>query len=98
MSAGDGHEQRRRRTLARNIADDNAEMILVDEKVIEEVAADGAGRGHLGVQIEIVAVRERRKDAGHQRMLNGARGFQFTVDCGELFAVAGGAHHFGGQS
>ncbi|HXK09594.1 MAG TPA: hypothetical protein VMT70_08120 [Vicinamibacteria bacterium] len=41
-----GHEQRRRQALARDVADDHRETLVVEVDDVVEVAADGPGRPH----------------------------------------------------
>ena len=94
LGAGHRHVKRGRDAFARNVADDHAEMIVIDEEEIEEVAADGFGRSHLGVDVEVGALGERRERARDQRVLDDARGIELFLNGGELLAVANRVHHF----
>ena len=59
---GNDHEHGRRNALAGNIGDHHGQMVLVDHEEIIEVTADFLGRGHRGIDIEIIPIRKGRED------------------------------------
>ena len=69
----DHHKERRGHALARHVGDDDAEVRLVDEEEVVEVAADLLGRVHRGVDVEFAAVGEGGEDIGQHICLD-ARG------------------------
>lgn len=95
LGARDGHVERGGDAFAGDVTNDDGQTVRVDQEEVEEVAADGFGRGHLGVDVEVGALGEGRKDAWHQRVLNGAGGVELFLEGGQLLAVAHGVHHLG---
>ena len=76
----DRHEQRCRHTLARHVADDDIQLLIVEEHEVVEVAADLLGRHDHRVQIELRPVRERRKDLGQDAHLDVVRDPQLAFN------------------
>lgn len=70
QSARDGHEQRCGNSFAADIAHDEPQTIGIQQKEVEQIAAHFLGRGHGGMQLEVVAIREGRKLAGKHGALD----------------------------
>ena len=97
---GDHHEQRRGHALARDVRHHQAQVIVIDQEEVIEIAADLLGRVHGGVDIEFVAVREGREDAGQHVRLDARGQRQLGADAlllgrdahdlGDVVARAGG--------
>src|SRR6185369_3183514 len=83
--AADGHEERGRDALAGDVADDDAEVRVVDREEVVEVSADLAGREHLGEELEVRATREGTRQ---DRLLDAARDVELAADREELLAIA----------
>ena len=62
--AGDGHVKRRRHPLPRHVADDEEELITLDDEVVE-VAAHLFGWCHRGEKVEVVALGEDGGNHAH---------------------------------
>ena len=77
---GSHHEQRRRHTLAGNIGDHQAQMIIINQEVIIEVTADFLGRIHGSIDIEVRPVRESREVMRQHALLNILRQGQLGSD------------------
>ena len=58
------HEQGGGNALAGYVADDQAQMIVVNEEEVIQVSTDLPGGGHGGIEIELMPVREGREDFG----------------------------------
>ena len=67
---GNHHEQSRRNALAAHVRHDHAQMILVDQEEVIEIAADLSRGVHFGIQIEFLPVRERRENMRQHAGLN----------------------------
>ena len=78
------HEQRRRNPLPGDVADYETEPLLVDQEEVVEIAADHAGRRHLGVNAEVVAAGAEL--ARQNRRLNARRDLELLLDGIELIA------------
>ena len=67
------HEQCRRYALARYVGHNERQMIVVDHEEVVEIAAHLARRLHGRVQIELVTLRDGRRDVGKRVRLNACR-------------------------
>ena len=72
MNEGGGlhHEEGSRDALAGNIADDDTEMVIINEEEVIEVAADLPGGIHGGIDAELVPVREGMGRIGQEAGLD----------------------------
>ena len=75
---GRHHEEGGRGAFAGNVRNDEAEVVVVDEEEVIEVAADFLGGGHMGVKAELVPFRERREGVRDDPLLDAARDIQFA--------------------
>ena len=64
------HEKGSGNALAGYVADDQAQVILINQEEVIQVAADLPGRGHGGIEIELMSVRERRENLGQEAGLD----------------------------
>ena len=78
------HEQRSGYTLAGHIRDHHAQVIVVDQEVVVEVAAHLLGRIHAGVDVKFPAHREGREDVRQHGRLDVCRQRQLRADPGGL--------------
>ena len=74
--ACDGHEHRRRHALAGDIADDDADAVLVQEEEVVEIAADFLGGMHGGLDLD---ARRLEAFAGKERTLHAAGDLQVAL-------------------
>ena len=85
------HEQRRRDALARDVRDHEREMVFIQHKEVVEVTADLARRRHTGVESEVAALREGRKDARQHVVLDPCGDVELRTDafglCGDACEV-----------
>ena len=80
QNARDHHEQRRRHTLSGHIRHHQADVIVVEQEEIVEIAADLLRRIHGGVNIKFIAVREGREQMRQLAGLNGLRHAKLGTD------------------
>ena len=86
------HEQRRRNALAGYVRNDHAQVVVVDEEVVVEVAAHLLGRGHAGINLKLRPIREGRENVGQHRRLDVRRQRQLRADS---FLFRRDLHHLG---
>ena len=67
---GNDHEQRGGHAFAGNVRHDQADMVVVDQEEIIEIAAHFLGGVHGGVQVKFLAFRERRENSRKHIGLN----------------------------
>ena len=70
QSFGDRHEQRRRHSFPRDIADAEAEVVLVDQEQVVEVAPHFSSRDECGEDIEVRSMGERGEGEGKHAHLD----------------------------
>ncbi len=84
---GGHHEEGGRDAFAGDVGHNEAEVIVVDQEVVVEVAADFLGGVHAGVEVEFTAIREGREDVRHHGLLDGVRGVELDLGGRELLAA-----------
>ena len=72
---GDGHIERRRHALSRHVADDEEQLVTLDDEIIE-ITAHLLGGRHCGKKVQVVTLRE---DGGDHPHLNVVGDHQFTL-------------------
>ena len=60
----DGHVERSGHALARHVADDEEQFVVLDDEVVQ-VAAYLLGRGHRGKKVEVIAFRKHGGQHAH---------------------------------
>ena len=88
------HEKGSGNALAGYVADDQAQVILINQEEVIQVAADLPGGGHGGIEIELMPVRERREDLGQEAGLDPGGQGKLRGDT-LLFQLQGMAFHGG---
>ena len=90
ISLVDGHQQRRRRALARNIGDQKEQAALpVDQQVIVKIAADDARRLDARIDVDVGPLGKGGKTARQQPHLDRLRGGKLALVALLCLAFAG---------
>ena len=76
----DGHEKRGRDALARDVADGDIQVILVQKRKVVQVAADLPGRFERREKVEVLPFRVGREELGDDAELNLVRDGEFARD------------------
>ena len=79
LGLGLHHEQRRGHALAGDVGDEHHESVAVEHKEVVEVAAHLARGLHARVDVEVVALGERREHARQRGVLDMARQLQLGI-------------------
>ncbi len=79
LSLGLHHEQRRGHALAGDVGDEHHETVAIEHEEVIEVAAHLARGLHACVDVEVVALGERREHARQRGVLDMARQLQLGV-------------------
>ena len=77
---GDHHKQCRRNALPGYVGHDQRQMVIIHQEEIVEIAAHLLGRGHGGVNIELMPLRERRENARQHGSLDMPGHVQLRAD------------------
>src|SRR5215510_16268672 len=76
---GDSHEQRRRHSFARYVADSETQPVIINEEKIVEITSYLSGRLNSCVQIKFRVLGERREDPGQDTHLDVTGDLEFTL-------------------
>ena len=79
QTTGDGHNERGGDTLSRHVADDEVELLILDEEVVE-VAPHLLGRYKTSSQCEVVTLGKGREYLGNHPHLYALRDAQLALD------------------
>src|ERR1700694_876398 len=77
--SADRHEERRRNAFPADIADYKAQVVIVQQKEIEQIATHFLGWDHGGMQLKILTLGKGREVGGKNRPLDQRRVLQFLI-------------------
>ena len=77
---GDHHEQGCGHSLSGDVRHDQCQMVFIHQEKVVEIAAHFFGGIHGGIEVDLLAGRERRKDPGQHVRLDPGRNVQLCPD------------------